>query len=317
MTASSAGSDASPHPGLSETGTITHVQRFSTHDGPGIRTTVFLKGCPLSCPWCHNPENQAPDRELLVHRGRCIGCGVCVDVCPQDGVRLTDGGPTIRRGRCTACGLCAETCYAEALVMAGRRTSAGALIQELEEDRAFYDTSGGGVTFSGGEPLAQPAFLGALLQACRARGIHTAVDTCGFASWSVVDRVRNTVDLFLYDVKLVDEPRHERYTGVSNQLILSNLERLSELGHALVLRFPLIPGVNDQPADIAEVAALAAGLPSLRRVDLLPYHRMAADKYTGLGRTYDLADLRPPTQQKVAEAAELLKQAGLSVQVGG
>jgi pyruvate formate lyase activating enzyme len=201
--------------------------------------------------------------------------------------------------------------------VAGRRISVENLIQELEDDRAFYDTSGGGVTFSGGEPLAQPAFLGALLQACRAGGIHTVVDTCGFASWNVVDRVRHTVDLFLYDVKLVDEPRHEHFTGVSNQPILRNLQRLSELGHASVLRFPLIPGVNDQPADIAAVAALAAGLPSLRRVDLLPYHRMAATKYAGLGRTYNLAHLRPPTQRKVAEAAGLLEQAGLSVQVGG
>lgn len=303
--------------GMADSGMITHIQRFSTHDGPGIRTTVFLKGCPLTCPWCHNPENQAHDSELLVRADRCIGCAACVDACPVGAIQLFDTGPTVARERCTTCGACAEQCYTNALSMTGRPATVESVIEALERDRPFFDTSGGGVTFSGGEPLAQPAFLAALVEACRFRAIHTAVDTCGFAPWDALNGVRNAVDLFLYDVKLVDEERHKRYTGVSNRLIMSNLRRLVELGHRVILRFPLVPGVNDAPVDLDPLAALAKGTPRLEGVDVLPYHRMAIGKYQGLGKPFELAGLDPPTGEKVAEAVEILERSGLPVRIGG
>ena len=298
-------------------GIVFDIRRFSIHDGPGIRTTVFLKGCPLRCQWCHNPEGLNPGLEMMFWARRCIGCGACLPACPQGAISQDGDVVSTDREKCTLCGTCVAACYTEARQIVGRRMSVAQVLAEIERDLPFYDESGGGVTFSGGEPLFQPDFVRALLRACKDKGIHTALDTCGFAPWEVLDSVRETVDLFLYDLKLMDEARHRRFTGVSNGPILSNLQALSQRGHAIVIRVPLIPGINDDEENLRQTGAFAAALPHLLRVDLLPYHSMSGDKYDRLGRTYPLPETRPPSAGKVAGIVQMLRDFGLEVKAGG
>ena len=308
-----------PTPGREDpapTGLVFDIQRFSLHDGPGIRTTLFLKGCPLRCWWCHNPESQAAGLELIRWPQRCIGCGACLEACPAGAI--TPAGD-VDPARCTLCGACVDACHAQARQLVGRDMTVAQALAELERDRPFYDQSGGGVTISGGEPLAQPDFLLALLRACRQADLHTALDTCGHAPWPLLDAVRPYVGLFLYDLKLIDPGRHRQVTGVSNELILDNLRALAAHGHRLILRLPVIPGVNDDDDNIRRVAALAA----IERVDLLPYHRTALDKYrrprTGgfETRPYPHPDLAPPTPDRLAEIAGIFCAHHLTVHIGG
>ena len=298
-------------------GTIFDVKRFSVHDGPGIRTTVFFKGCPLNCWWCHNPEGQAEEPELVLRPDRCIGCGACVDVCTHNAIVRQGEVIVTQRERCTACGACVEVCYADAREIVGNRVTADQVIEEIERDVAFYDQSGGGATFSGGEPLAQPEFLRDILRACKQQGIHTTLDTCGFAPWSELDTLRGDVDLFLYDLKLMDAERHRESAGVSNERILENLQRLSEGDHRIVLRVPVIPGINDDDENLQRIGQFAAQLPSLERVDLLPYHRIGRDKYHGLGRACTMPDTLPPSDGRMVEIAQALRRFDLAVGIGG
>jgi len=295
------------------TGTIFDVKKFSIHDGPGIRTTIFFKGCPLTCLWCHNPESQASEPELMFLESRCIGCGMCREVCDQGAI---SEDLTVNAESCTLCGECVEACYAEARQMVGQEMTVAQVMAEVERDVPFYDESGGGVTFSGGEPLAQPDFLLALLRACREREIHTALDTCGFAPWQVLDRVRRHTDLFLYDLKLMAAAAHQKFTGVSNELILRNLQMLSERGHDIILRLPIVPGVNDDE-QIRRTGEFAAALPHLNRVDVLPYHHSAAQKYERLGRPYQLPTVQPPSEARVAKIIQILQAFDLQVRTGG
>jgi pyruvate formate lyase activating enzyme len=298
-------------------GLVFDIKKFSIHDGPGIRTTVFFKGCPLNCQWCHNPESQAPQRELIVRTNRCMRCGACLQACTHGGVIQEGDEYVVATGRCQLCGACVEACYAEARQIVGQEMTTAEVMAEVERDLAFYEQSGGGVTFSGGEPLAQPEFLAALLSACQRAGIHTAVDTCGYAPWSVLDAIRGDVDLFLYDLKLMDDQAHRRLTGVSNRLILHNLRALSESGEAIILRLPILPGVNDSLDNLTALAAFAATLPHLQGIDLLPYHPTAVDKYARMNRAYSFRAMKPPAAEDLAEIAQALEQPGVPVRIGG
>jgi pyruvate formate lyase activating enzyme len=298
-------------------GTIFDIKKFSIHDGPGIRTTIFFKGCPLSCWWCHNPESQTPEPEVMLWPDRCIRCGACISVCKQGATTWDSESIAIDREKCTRCGACVEVCHAEARRIAGQEMTVAQVMAEIERDIPFYDESGGGATFSGGEPMMQRDFLLALLRACRQREIHTAVDTCGFSTWEALDTIREHVNLFLYDLKLMDPAQHRAFTGVSNESILSNLQALSRHGHAIVLRVPLIPGVNDDDENIRQTGAFAADLPHLERVDILPYHRAGIDKYHRLDKDYGLPEIAPPTDEKVAEVARTLRGFDLHVKIGG
>jgi pyruvate formate lyase activating enzyme len=298
-------------------GTVFDVKKFSIHDGPGIRTTVFLKGCPLSCWWCHNPESQARARELVFHENRCIHCGTCEAICLQQAIS-SNGDVMVTDGeRCTLCGDCVEVCYAEAREIVGQEMTVAQVMAEIERDIVFYDESGGGVTFSGGEPLLQRDFLLALLRACQEKEIHTALDTCGFARWETLDSMRGYVDLFLYDLKLMDDARHRKFTGVSNQVILQNLQALSRRGHDIVLRVPIIPGINDDDENIHQLSAFAAALPHLNRIDILPYHQTGAEKYHRLNKAYGLSEVRPPSEGRIIEIVEMIRGFGLQVKIGG
>ena len=250
-------------------GVVFDIKKFSIHDGPGIRTTVFLKGCPLRCLWCHNPESQRSGPEVMLRGERCIACAACLEACAQGAITINGSGAVTDRALCIECGLCTASCYAEARELVGRTMTVAEVLAEIEGDISFYDESGGGVTFSGGDPLLQRDFLLALLKACRAKEIHTAVDTSGSFSWPALEMIRPYVDLFLYDLKLMDEERHKRVTGVSNRLILQNLEALSKLGHKIIIRVAVVPGINDDERNIYQTGAFAASLPHLEGVSLL------------------------------------------------
>jgi pyruvate formate lyase activating enzyme len=297
-------------------GLIFNLQRFSIHDGPGIRTTVFFKGCPLNCWWCHNPESQSPRPELVWRENRCIRCGACLPTCDWHAIAVVDERIVTDWTRCDHCGACVAACQSEARELAGREVTVEQVMAEIERDVAFYDESGGGVTFSGGEPLQQRRFLLELLRACKQKEIHTVVDTCGFATWEALDSIRSYVDLFLYDLKLMDEARHRKYTGVSNRLILQNLQALTAGGHRLVVRVPIVPGLTDREENIRQIGALVSSLRVLR-VDILPYHNSAAGKYARLDRTYPLPEVQPPSEASMSQIAATLRSYGLAVKIGG
>lgn len=300
------------------TGLVFDVKRFSIHDGPGIRTTVFLKGCPLHCAWCHNPESQDTKPDVMLRPGRCIGCGACIEVCPEQAVSRNDDGVVVTdRARCLRCGTCADTCYAEARERVGETRTVAELLETIGRDRGFYDESGGGMTLSGGEPLLQRDFAANLLIACQAHGIHTAVDTSGAVPWKAFEATTPHTDLFLYDIKHMDDAAHREATGASNRRILENLRRLSGRGHDIVLRFAVIPGFNDDEDNLRRTAAFAAGLPRRHPVSLLPYHGAAEDKYKRLGQSYTLGRLRPPGDDRIADIAAILEGYGLEVSTGG
>ncbi len=294
-------------------GLVFDIRKYSIHDGPGIRTTVFFKGCPLRCRWCHNPEGQFPGAEVILRGAHCIRCGACVEACPQGAARLGEAGPEVQRERCERCGECTLVCYAEARQIVGREMTVAQVMAEIERDVPFFDESGGGVTLSGGEPLAQPSFSLGLLEACKEREIPTALDTCGFAAWDTFERVRGYVDLFLYDLKLIDNARHRQFTGASNNLILTNLQELSKRGHSILLRLPVIPGVNDDEENIRQTGEFVASLPRLHSLELLPYHHAATSKYVGLGLEYPLPDICPPSEERLGQIAEILRAHGLQV----
>jgi pyruvate formate lyase activating enzyme len=298
------------------TGTIFRVARASVHDGPGLRTTIFLKGCPLRCQWCHSPESQQPRPQLAVHDERCLVCGTCLPGCEHGAIEEEEKGYHTDFGRCRACGACVARCPSGARELVGRVVGVDELLKEIERDVVFFDESGGGVTFSGGEPLMQPAFLEAMLTACRARGLHTAVDTCGMAEPATFARVAPLADLFLFDVKVIDDRWHRHVTGASNHAILANLRWLCAEHRRVRVRFPLVPGLTDVGGNVERVGQLLASL-GVQDLDLLPYHRAGLAKYDRLGFATAPTTLPVPSAADVDRAAQVLRDCGLAVQVGG
>jgi pyruvate formate lyase activating enzyme len=308
--------DSSPgHEEQLPVGLILNIMRFAVHDGPGIRTTVFLKGCPLRCCWCHNPESQLDTPEVIYMEERCIRCGECVAGCPHGALRL-NGSVARDASACQRCGKCAETCASEARQFIGRRMTVSQVLETVLKDSVFFEQSGGGVTVSGGEPLMQADFVRALLEACRGGRIHTVLDTCGYAETAVLRDLCDSVDLFLYDLKIMDEEKHRRFTGVGNELILHNLKFLAERGRRVIVRIPVIPGVNDDTQNFDSVAEFLSPL-GLREVELLPFHRIGHSKYERLHKRDGMEHVEPPTREQMESIAARLNGRGLHAHIGG
>jgi pyruvate formate lyase activating enzyme len=300
-------------------GTIFDIKRFAIHDGPGIRTTIFFKGCPLHCVWCHNPEGIESRFELMPNPRRCAAdCTECLKVCP-DVLAKKDGRIVLQRAvRGDAlCSSCADACVYDALRLVGKRVTAEDITTEVEKDRIFYEQSGGGVTFSGGEPLLQPVFLSELIDELKTWGFHLALDTSGFAAWEVLDRIARKCDLILYDLKTMDDAMHRKYTGVSNRLILDNLKRLSSVGKEIWVRVPLVPGVNDDEENMRRTADFLRPLPNIKRVSVLPYHKGGCEKYTNLGKGAGFRAFEPPSEERVGAVLGLLSSRKFQVRRGG
>ena len=281
------------------TGKILNVQRFCTHDGPGIRTTVFLKGCPLHCVWCHNPESQARHAEILYNEERCVNCLRCVAACPNGQHRAAEGKHLFDREGCVACGKCVSP-LCGALELFGKPTTAEEILEEVLRDKPFYDNSGGGLTLSGGEPLYQVDFCLELLQKAKANGLHVCMETCGLTTPEILEKVAPLVDIFLFDYKETDPERHKAYTGADNAQILQNLRRLNALGKQIVLRCPIIPTLNDREDHFAGIGRLAEELSCVSEVCVEPYHAYGSSKYGRLGKAYALPQVKAPEDATVA-----------------
>lgn len=297
---------------------IFDIKRYAINDGPGIRITIFFKGCPLSCKWCHNPESQSVAAQKLYTESKCIGAKDCIAVCPNDALTLTPQGIVTDYEACNFCGKCAESCPTKAIEISGKMYGTEELIQIIEKERVHIEQSNGGVTFSGGEPLMHSPFLLEMLKACGKNKLHRTVDTSGFADSRVLLEVADYTELFLYDLKLMDSIKHKKWTGVSNQLILENLKLLAEKEANINIRIPLIKNVNADENELNKMARFISELPGKKpTVNLLPYHNIAANKYTKLGSLYDELEMAEPSDKKQEMAVLIFKEYGLEVEIGG
>lgn len=297
---------------------IFDVKRYAINDGNGIRMTFFLKGCPLSCAWCHNPESQSPHPQKMYTADKCIGCQSCVEACPENACELTPNGIVTDLELCTVCGTCADVCPTRATEISGRVMSKEEIFAKIENERVFFDQSGGGVTFSGGEPLQHADYLIELLDECGKRGIHRTVDTTGLAKTETLLEVAKHTDHFLYDLKMMDSALHKKWTGVPNEKILENLKILSKAGANINIRIPLIKGVNTDEENIRKTAAFVADLAGEKKcVNLLPYHNIAARKYQKLGGTYHSDGMAEPSNEEQEKAIAIFAEYGLEAIIGG
>lgn len=295
-------------------GLVFDIKRYAIHDGPGIRTTVFLKGCPLDCPWCHNPESKKHEKEFMWTKDNCIRCMYCIKNCPEHAITLNES-LEIDQSLCQMCGKCVEECYAEALSYVGEELTIAETMKEIIKDKAFYAQSNGGVTFSGGEPLSQPRFLKALLNECKKHGIHTAVDTSGYAEKSVIEDLKPLVDLWLYDLKHMNPVKHEKMFGVSNQQVLDNLESLR--GENVWIRVPLISSFNSDEQNIHEIGKFMMKN-SFKHIFLLPHHKAGVEKAEKLvGAIVKPNSFQAPGEEKLQDLKEILTFYGLEVKIGG
>jgi pyruvate formate lyase activating enzyme len=297
---------------------VSAIQRYCLHDGPGIRTTLFFLGCPLRCRWCQNPEALEAEPVLMFNESKCAGCGACIEACPeQANSRGAEGRIRVDRGRCRTCGTCVSACHYAARSPSGGAWTARALLAELLKDRVVFGNSGGGVTLSGGEPLLHAAFVRDLLQGCSLEGIHTAIETCAALPWSNFELVLPFVDLFLCDIKFIDEARHEKWTGASSRLSLENTRRLAALGQRIFVRVPLIPGVNDDEKEFGAIAAFAAEELEVEELHILPFHQIGSSKYDLVGRDYAMREAGEENEVGVERCRRLAEARGLRVSVGG
>ena len=297
---------------------IFDIKRYAINDGPGIRITIFMKGCPLSCKWCHNPESQSPQIQKLYTESKCIGAQECVKMCPENALTLTPKGIVTDYESCTLCGICADVCPTKAIEMSGKIYNVNDLMEIIEKERIHFEHSGGGVTFSGGEPLTHPDFLLKMLKACGEKKLHRTVDTCGFTDTKILLKVAEHTDLFLFDLKLMDAKKHKKWTGVNNKIILENLKVLAEQGANINIRIPLIRNVNADFNCLSQMAEFIAKLPGKKpNVNLLPYHNIAANKYTKLGSVYKGLNMAEPTEEEQTRAISIFKKSGIIAEIGG
>lgn len=298
-------------------GEVFDIRRYAIHDGPGIRTAVFFKGCPLRCRWCHNPESWKAEPELGFRRSRCVKCRHCMEICEPQAISFSESGPVLDPDKCTLCGRCVAECPAGAWEIIGRKASVAEVMAEIRKDIVFYDQSGGGATFSGGEPLMQADFLVALLDACRAEGVHTAVDTTCYTQADTLQRVAEVTDLFLCDIKHMNSELHGQFTGIRNDRILENIRMLAEAGKRIFIRVPIIPGFNSDRTNIERTAQFVRSLQTVRRVDILPYNRGGLEKAVRLNGGIDLMEAQAPDHVTMTEIAGVFRGYGFEVKVGG
>ncbi len=297
---------------------IFDLKRYAINDGPGIRMVVFLKGCNLNCAWCHNPESISPETERMYAPAKCIHCGTCVSACPEQAISLCPEGIVTDPERCKLCGQCAEVCPTKAIELSGKSHTVAELMEEIEKERILFDQSGGSVTFSGGEPLQHPEFLIELLDECGRRGFHRAVDTAGLANTKTVLEVARRTDLFLFDLKMMDSKKHRKWTGVPNEKILENLTVLAGTGAKIIIRIPLIGGLNDDVENITGTARFVSQLPGEKKeINLLPYHKIAQTKYQKLGRPDEFQLMEEPTREVQIRAQTIFQEYGLRAGIGG
>lgn len=290
-----------------EKGIIFNIQKMSIHDGPGIRTTVFFKGCPLKCLWCANPESQRIQRDIACFWGRCVQCGYCAQICPVQAVSGADQMFAIDREKCTGCMKCVNECCTNAKKLVGQEYTVSELMEEIVKDKEFYDRSGGGVTFSGGEPLVQYKFLMECLIECKKREIHTAIETTGYTEEEKIKAVGEYLDIIHFDLKHMDPGKHRELTGVSNERILTNFRILTTFHRNVIARIPVIPGCNDEPENIRKTAGYAAEC-GARRLELLPYHQLGVNKYRQLGREYELSACQTPDKGYMDRLLEIASE---------
>ncbi|UCC10982.1 MAG: glycyl-radical enzyme activating protein [candidate division WOR-3 bacterium] len=298
-------------------GLIFDIKKYAIHDGPGIRTTIFLKGCPLHCPWCHNPEGIKPQPEIMLSPERCIHCEQCLHACERGALQRRSDVIALNREKCDRCGVCLDVCCSRAIEQVGRHITVEQAAEEIERDRVFYEESGGGVTLSGGEPLMQPQFTRALLKDCKKKGIHTVLDTCGYADPEILQEVSEFVDLFLFDVKIMDDEKHKHYTGVSNQQIFYNLRTLSENGKTIHIRIPIIPGITDDEGNIHMVGTFLAPLQHIDKISLLPYHRAWLMKHRKIKASNEPWIADTPSPVSLTRIQEVLETCRLNTSIGG
>lgn len=299
-------------------GIIFDIQRYSIHDGPGIRTVVFLKGCPLRCLWCCNPESQLTNPQLSFIQSKCIGCLECIKICPNKAIRFDkEKGFLIDYKLCDMCGRCSDVCYPGARVIIGKKMSVDEVIAEVIKDKSFYNRSNGGVTLSGGEVLLQWGFAKEILKKCKELNINTAIETCGYCKWEYFTEVLEYVDLVLYDLKHLDSAEHKRLTGVDNQLILENATKVVKKVKEMIIRVPLIPSLNDSKDNIMMLVDFVSTLEKVKEIDLLPYHQLGVSKYNQIGQTYKLNEINPPSKEKINDIKRYIENRGFLVKVGG
>lgn len=295
---------------------IFNIQKFSIHDGPGIRTTVFFKGCPLKCKWCHNPESQNFKKEMLYDKEKCVLCGKCKEICPTQAIKIENDILTTVIEKCTFCNECVIYCIPGAREIAGKEYTVQDVLKEVMKDKTFYEQSNGGVTLSGGEPLAQIDFTEELLKKLKKENIHTAVDTSGAVNFDVLERAAKYTDLFLYDIKLMNDKKHEEFIGISNKNIIDNLNKLSKIHNNINLRLPIIEGINADKEHISKVIKLIKVL-NIKKINLLPYHDIAKHKYQKLGIFYDEDKMSKPTNEIMNSYKEMFDKCGHEVKIGG